>query len=62
MAEVQVSFSTDSFSPVSTELRFSDGSSMRNDFTHAAINQPLREGLFDLKLEPDYIVVEPLRQ
>ena len=62
MSEIQVSFSTDNFSPVSTELRFSDGSSMRNDFTHAVINQPLREGVFDLILEPDYTVVEPLRQ
>jgi hypothetical protein len=50
------------FSPVSTELRFSDGSAMRNDFTHAVVNLPLDEGLFDVKLEPGFTVVEPLRQ
>jgi outer membrane lipoprotein-sorting protein len=62
VAALQVSFSVKDFSPVSTELRFSDGSAMRNDFTHAVVNLPLDEGLFDVKLEPGFTVVEPLRQ
>jgi outer membrane lipoprotein-sorting protein len=59
---LEVAFSVNGFSPVSTELRFSDGSSMRNDFSHAVVNQPLDEGLFDVKLGPGFTVVEPLRQ
>lgn len=61
MTELQISFRTDDFSPVSTALTFSDGSSMRNDFTNAVVNPPIAQGLFDLKLEPDFSVVEPLR-
>ena len=62
MAEIQVNVSTNGFSPLATELRFSDGSSMRNDFTNVAINTPLGEELFDVKLDPSISVVEPLRQ
>ena len=62
MAEIQVNVSTNGFSPLATELRFSDGSSMRNDFTNVAINPPLGEELFDAKLDPSISVVEPLRQ
>ena len=62
MAEIQVSVSTNDFSPLATELRFSDGSSMRNDFTNVVVNAPLGPELFDAKLDPDFSVVEPLRQ
>jgi outer membrane lipoprotein-sorting protein len=62
MAEIQVDVSTNGFSPLATELRFSDGSSMRNDFTNVVINAPLGEDLFDAKLDPSFSVVEPLRQ
>jgi outer membrane lipoprotein-sorting protein len=61
MTEIQVSFRTNDFSPAATELRFSDGSSMRSDFTNAVFNAPLGPGLFDAKLDPDFTVVEPLR-
>lgn len=59
---LQISFRTDDFSPVSTTLTFSDGSSMRNDFTNAVMNPSLPNGLFDAKLPPGYTVVEPLKQ
>ena len=62
MAEIQVNVSTNGFSPLATELRFSDGSSMRNDFTNVVINAPLGQDLFDAKLDPSFSVVEPLRQ
>jgi outer membrane lipoprotein-sorting protein len=62
MAEIQVSVRTDDFSPLATELRFSDGSSMRNDFTNVVVNTPLQKDLFDAKLDSDFSVVEPLRQ
>ena len=59
--EIRLGLSTQSFCPVSTELRFSDGSTMRNDFVNAVTNAALPEGIFDLKLGPDVTVVEPLR-
>jgi outer membrane lipoprotein-sorting protein len=62
LTEIQVSFRTNDFSPSATELRFSDGSSMRSDFTHPVINGPLDQRLFEPKLDPDFAVVEPLRQ
>jgi hypothetical protein len=35
---------------------------MRNDFTHSVLNVPLTEDCFDAKLDPDFTIVEPLRQ
>jgi hypothetical protein len=35
---------------------------MRNDFTNVVVNAPLRQELFDMKLDSDFSVVEPLRQ
>ncbi len=61
MAELEVSVSTNGYSPLATELRFSDGSSMRNDFTNVVINASLGQELFNATLDPSYSVVEPLR-
>jgi outer membrane lipoprotein-sorting protein len=62
MAEIEVVVNTRDFSPLATEMRFSDGSRMRNDFTNIVINAPLGEETFDAKLDPAFSVVEPLRQ
>jgi outer membrane lipoprotein-sorting protein len=62
MTEIQVSFHTTDFSPAWTQLQFSDGSTMRNDFTNGVINAPLPDSLFELKVEPGFTVVEPLLQ
>jgi outer membrane lipoprotein-sorting protein len=62
MASIRVSMRTSDFSPAATELSFSDGSRMRNDFTHVQGNAPLPPGIFDAKVEEGYTVVEPLRQ
>ena len=62
MTEIQVSLRTNDFTLAATELRFSDGSAMRNDFSNAVVNPALPDGLFDTKIEPGYTVVEPLRQ
>jgi outer membrane lipoprotein-sorting protein len=42
-----------------TQLRFADGSVLRNDFTHAKRNPPLDEALFHPAVPPDFTVVEP---
>jgi len=62
MNEIQVTFSTNDFSLLATELKFSDGSSMRSDFTNAVFNARLDAALFDVSQYADFKVVEPLRQ
>jgi outer membrane lipoprotein-sorting protein len=62
MAEIEVSVSTRGFSPVATELRFSDGSSLRNNFTNVQVNTPIAPELFEANEDPSFSVVEPLRQ
>jgi outer membrane lipoprotein-sorting protein len=60
MAEIDISVRTNDFSPTATEMKFADGSSMRNDFMNAAINPVLPDGCFELDLGADFKVVEPL--
>ncbi|MBI5383333.1 MAG: outer membrane lipoprotein carrier protein LolA [Verrucomicrobia bacterium] len=62
MSEIQVCFRTNDFSLTATELKFGDGSTMRNDFFNSVRNPALDEHIFDAKLGPDITVVEPLRQ
>jgi outer membrane lipoprotein carrier protein len=62
MTGIQLSLHTNDFSLAATEMTFSDGSSMRNDFTNAVLNQPINPKLFEVKLPPDMTLVEPLRQ
>lgn len=61
MTEIHVVAHTNNFAPIATELRFSDGSRMRNDFTNTVLNAPLGEDVFDIKLGPEFTVAEPLR-
>jgi len=61
MEEIAVSVNTRDFSPVATELRFSDGSRMRNDFTNVRVNPPLGPEPFEPKVDPAFTVVEQLR-
>jgi outer membrane lipoprotein-sorting protein len=61
MTAIHVSFNTNDFLPLATELKFADGSSMRNDFTHSVLNAPASESLFEMNLTPDFTVIEPLR-
>jgi hypothetical protein len=61
MAELEVSFRTNDFTLTATEMKFVDGSRMRNDFTNAVLNPRLPEACFDLQLDPSFKVVEPLQ-
>ena len=61
IARLEIGFRVDDFSPVSTVLTFSDGSSLRNEFSHAVVNPSLALQLFEMKMEPDFTVVEPLK-
>lgn len=61
MPLIKISFSTNDFALRATELRFADGSTLRNDFTNAVLNPKLDEALFRPQLESDFKIVEPLK-
>ena len=61
MKEVVIGLATNDYALTSTEMVFVDGSRMRNDFTNAVLNRTLSADLFEVKLAPDFTVVEPLR-
>ncbi|MEI8040234.1 MAG: outer membrane lipoprotein carrier protein LolA [Verrucomicrobiota bacterium] len=60
--EIMIAFRTNDFAIAVTALKFSDGSSLRNDFTNTVINQTIPPDTFTPKLAADITVVEPLRQ
>ena len=62
MTEIRVVLNGKDLLPTATELRFSDGSSIRSDFTNAVLNAPLADELFEAKPGPDFKIVEPMRQ
>ena len=62
ISEIVIGFHTNDFMIAATEMKFADGSTLRNDFTHVVLNQPIAPGRFQMKLPPDYTVVEPLKQ
>jgi outer membrane lipoprotein-sorting protein len=62
IARLEISFRADDFSPVGTALTFSDGSSLSNVFSHPVVNPPLDPQLFEVKMEPDFTIVKPLKQ
>jgi outer membrane lipoprotein-sorting protein len=62
ITEIGIAFRTDDFAIAFTEMKFADGSSLRNDFTNVALNAPIDPAKFEPQLTPDLTVVEPLRQ
>jgi outer membrane lipoprotein-sorting protein len=62
ISEIMIGFRTNDFSIAVTEMKFADGSGLRNDFTNVVLNQPVDPALFEVKLAADVTVVEPLRQ
>ncbi len=62
ISEILIGFHTNDFTIAATEMRFADGSSLRNDFTNVILNQPIDPTQFEAKLPPDCTVVEPLKQ
>jgi outer membrane lipoprotein carrier protein len=57
--EMDLVFDAETKSLAATELRFADGSSLRNDFTNERKNPAIAPELFDPQIPPDYKVVEP---
>lgn len=62
ISNVIIGFHTNDFSMASTEMKFGDGSSLRNEFSNVKMNVPIDPSLFDSKLPPDYTVTQPLNQ
>jgi outer membrane lipoprotein-sorting protein len=60
IGEVVIGFHTNDFTIAATEMKFADGSSLRNDFTDVVLNAPIDQKMFATNLPPDYTVVEPL--
>jgi outer membrane lipoprotein-sorting protein len=61
ISEIAIGFHTNDFTIAATEMKFADGSSLRNDFTNVVLNQPIGLDRFQMKLPPDYSIVEPLK-
>jgi outer membrane lipoprotein-sorting protein len=62
MAQIKIEFDTKDFSLRATELQFADGSSLRNDFSHAVLNPAIDSQQFSPPIPSDYKIVEPLKQ
>jgi outer membrane lipoprotein-sorting protein len=62
MPQIKISFATNDLTLRATELSFADGSTMRNDFANAKLNQAQDETLFNPPLPAGMQVVEPLKK
>jgi len=62
IGEIVIGFHTNDYMIAATEMRFADGSSLRNDFTNVVVNQPIEPKLFEADLPADYTVSEPLKK
>lgn len=61
ISEISIELATKTASLRATELRFADGSSLRNDFHNQVLNPKVDPSLFDPTLPVDFKVVEPLK-
>ena len=62
MSEVQLTLRTNDFSMAANQLKFADGSVLRNDFTNAVKNLTVDEKAFVAELPKDYAVIEPMKK
>jgi outer membrane lipoprotein carrier protein len=61
VAEIKLALLTNDFTLEATELKLTDGSLLKNEFTNTRQNPPVDEALFDFKPGPDFKTVEPLK-
>lgn len=59
---IVIGFHTNDYVIADSQMEFSDGSTLRNDFHNVVFNQPMKPDLFATNVPPDYTVVEPLNQ
>lgn len=60
ITEIQLTFGREDLLLRATELRFADGSTLRNDFRDSKINPSLDADLFELRIPDGFKVTEPL--
>ncbi len=60
IGEVRLAFGLEQLELRATELRFADGSQLRNDFRDQQVNPPLEDGLFSAAVPADFKLTEPL--
>jgi outer membrane lipoprotein-sorting protein len=60
--EIRIDFDVQNYSLLGTQLKFADGSTMRNDFKHQVLNPQMDDTLFQPEIPTDYKVVEPLKK
>lgn len=61
MPELKVVIDAADYQAKATELKFADGSTMRNDFTKATVNPKLDEAAFSTEIPAGFKVTEPLK-
>ncbi len=61
MPQIKIGFDATQYSLVFTELRFADGSTLRNTFSNPVLNPKLDESLFHPALDPAWKITEPLK-
>ncbi len=61
MKEIRLTLRTNDHALTANELRFADGSTLRNDFTNAVANAVIPADRFDPALPSDVKVVEPMK-
>lgn len=62
ISEVRLVFGREHLELRATELRFADGSQLRNDFRDQQVNPPLDATLFNAAVPPDFKLSEPLQR
>lgn len=62
ISRIRLEFSASDLQLQATELEFTDGSKMRNDFARQAINPALDETLFEPAIPADFKIVTPLNR
>ena len=62
MPQIRIEFTTNTLELCATELRFADGSTMRNDFQNGKLNPTLSSNLFNPPIDPAFKVVEPAKE
>jgi outer membrane lipoprotein-sorting protein len=61
MPEFRLVFGTRDFLLLATELKFADGSTLRNDFTNAVLNPPIAPGLFTPEIPAGFKIADPAK-
>ncbi|MDB6122443.1 MAG: LolA family protein [Pedosphaera sp.] len=62
MPQIKIAFDIKDYALHSTELKFTDGSTMKNVFSNPQMNPKVDESIFRPTLEKDYKITEPLKK